>query len=193
MLDPTHFHFKPKEHWELAEQNGWIDFERGVKLAKSRFSVFMGMGAKLERALINYMLDFNTARGFSEVGTPAIANAQTLFGTGQLPKFEEDLFKISDFKDEENGKGHALYLIPTAEATLTNLYSDEILKEDVPTPEGQKPETKPDAPVINWGQIGDLPVTGVDVAVFVAVSAGLAGLGFTVRKITKGTKDDDEE
>lgn len=131
VLEPTHFNFKPKEHWELAEQNGWIDFERGVKLAKSRFSVFMGMGAKLERALINYMLDFNTARGFSEVGTPAIANAQTLFGTGQLPKFEEDLFKISDFKDEESGKGHALYLIPTAEATLTNLYSDEILKEDM--------------------------------------------------------------
>lgn len=131
VLEPTRFNFKPKEHWELAEQNGWIDFERGVKLAKSRFSVFMGMGAKLERALINYMLDFNTARGFSEVGTPAIANAQTLFGTGQLPKFEEDLFKISDFKDEENGKGHALYLIPTAEATLTNLYSDEILKEDM--------------------------------------------------------------
>ncbi|WP_299546210.1 serine--tRNA ligase [uncultured Helicobacter sp.] len=131
VLEIPRFDFKPKEHWELAEKNGWIDFERGVKLAKSRFSVFMGMGAKLERALINYMLDFNSARGFSEVGTPAIANAQTLFGTGQLPKFEEDLFKISDFKDEESGKGHALYLIPTAEATLTNLYSDEILKEDM--------------------------------------------------------------
>ncbi|TLD85008.1 serine--tRNA ligase [Helicobacter sp. MIT 11-5569] len=131
VLEIPQFDFKPKEHWELAEQNGWIDFERGVKLAKSRFSVFMGMGAKLERALINYMLDFNTARGFSEVGTPAIANAQTLFGVGQLPKFEDDLFKVSEFKDEESGKGHALYLIPTAEATLTNLYSDEILKEDM--------------------------------------------------------------
>lgn len=131
VLEVPRFDFKPKEHWELAEKNGWIDFERGVKLAKSRFSVFMGMGAKLERALINYMLDFNSARGFSEVGTPVIANAQALFGTGQLPKFEEDLFKISNFKDAENGKGHTLYLIPTAEATLTNLYSDEILKEDV--------------------------------------------------------------
>ncbi|MBX7490109.1 serine--tRNA ligase [Helicobacter turcicus] len=131
VLEIPRFDFQPKEHWELAEQNGWIDFERGVKLAKSRFSVFMGMGAKIERALMNYMLDFNSARGFSEVGTPAIANAQTLFGVGQLPKFEEDLFKISDFKDEEKGKGHALYLIPTAEATLTNLYSDEILKEDM--------------------------------------------------------------
>lgn len=131
VLDIPYFSFKPKEHWELAERNGWIDFARGVKLAKSRFSVFMGMGAQLERALINYMLDFNRSRGFSEVGTPAIANAQTLFGTGQLPKFEEDLFKISDFKDEENSKGHVLYLIPTAEVTLTNLYSDEILKEDM--------------------------------------------------------------
>lgn len=135
VLTPKQFSFIPKEHWELAGLNGWIDFERGVKLAKSRFSVFMGMGAKIERALINYMLDFNTKRGFSEVGTPAIANAQTLFGTGQLPKFENDLFKISNFDDEEaNGqKGHALYLIPTAEVTLTNLYRDEILSaEDLP-------------------------------------------------------------
>lgn len=136
VLTPTHFDFKPKEHWELAEQNGWIDFERGVKLAKSRFSVFMGMGAKVERALINYMLDFNTKRGFSEVGTPVIANAQTLFGTGQLPKFENDLFKISEFDEEEScdknaPKGHELYLIPTAEVTLTNLYRDEILDEEI--------------------------------------------------------------
>lgn len=135
VLTPKTFPFTPKEHWELAEQNGWIDFERGVKLAKSRFSVFMGMGAKLERALINYMLDFNTQRGFSEVGTPAIANSQILFGTGQLPKFENDLFKISDFEEEETSdkdakKGHELYLIPTAEVTLTNLYNDEILKEE---------------------------------------------------------------
>ncbi|WP_300669520.1 serine--tRNA ligase [Helicobacter sp. UBA3407] len=135
VLEPTHFDFKPKEHWELAEQNGWIDFERGVKLAKSRFSVFMGMGAKLERALINYMLDFNSKCGFSEIGTPAVANAQTLFGTGQLPKFENDLFKISEFEEEESNeknakKGHELYLIPTAEVTLTNLYRDEILDEE---------------------------------------------------------------
>lgn len=136
--EPISFDFIPKEHWELAEQNGWIDFERGVKLAKSRFSVFMGMGAKIERALINYMLDFNTARGFSEIGTPAIANAQTLFGTGQLPKFENDLFKISEFEEEEDcgknaSKGHELYLIPTAEVTLTNLYRNEILdEEDLP-------------------------------------------------------------
>ena len=133
VLTPKQFSFTPKEHWELAEKNGWIDFERGVKLAKSRFSVFMGKGAKLERALINYMLDFNTKRGFSEVGTPAIANSQTLFGTGQLPKFENDLFKISEFSDEDskdNAKGHELYLIPTAEVTLTNLYRDEIINEN---------------------------------------------------------------
>ncbi len=135
VLEPPHFDFKPKEHWELAEQNGWIDFERGVKLAKSRFSVFMGMGAKLERALIKYMLNFNAKRGFSEIGTPEIANAQTLFGTGQLPKFENDLFKISEFEGEEScdknaTKGHELYLIPTAEVTLTNLYRDEILNEE---------------------------------------------------------------
>ncbi|MCL9819225.1 serine--tRNA ligase [Helicobacter colisuis] len=135
ILTPKEFSFTPKEHWELAEQNGWIDFERGVKLAKSRFSVFMGMAAKLERALINYMLDFNTQRGFSEVGTPVIVNSQILFGTGQLPKFENDLFKISDFEEEELDnkeakKGHELYLIPTAEVTLTNLYNNEILKEE---------------------------------------------------------------
>lgn len=133
ILTPKQFSFTPKEHWELAEKNGWIDFERGVKLAKSRFSVFMKMGAKIERALINYMLDFNTKRGFSEIGTPVIANSQTLFGTGQLPKFEEDLFKISEFEDEEakdNAKGHELYLIPTAEVTLTNLYRDEIINEN---------------------------------------------------------------
>lgn len=130
VLEPKIFSFKPKEHWELAAQNGWIDFERGVKLAKSRFSVFMGMGAKLERALINYMLDFNAKRGFSEVVTPVIVNKEALFGTGQLPKFENDLFKISDFEDEENTKGHQLYLIPTAEVPLTNLYSDEILSEE---------------------------------------------------------------
>lgn len=130
ILEPKIFSFKPKEHWELAAQNGWIDFERGVKLAKSRFSVFMGMGAKLERALINYMLDFNAKRGFSEVATPVIVNKEALFGTGQLPKFENDLFKISDFEDEENTKGHQLYLIPTAEVPLTNLYSDEILSEE---------------------------------------------------------------
>jgi len=124
VLEPTTFDFKPKEHWELAEANGWIDFERGVKIAKSRFSALRFMGARLERALINYMLDFNRERGFEEVYVPFMTNADSLFGTGQLPKFADDLFKI---------EGESLYMIPTAEVPLTNLFRDEILKkEDLP-------------------------------------------------------------
>lgn len=134
VLVPREFGFRPKEHWELAEENGWIDFERGVRLAKSRFSVLRGQGARISRALINYMLDFNRSRGFEEVATPAIANRETLLGTGQLPKFENDLFKISEILEEtsdgERARGHELYLIPTAEVTLTNLYRDEILAQD---------------------------------------------------------------
>ncbi|MFW5989847.1 MAG: serine--tRNA ligase [Campylobacterales bacterium] len=120
VLEPTSFDFTPKEHWELAELNGWIDFSRGAKLAGSRFSVFKQDGAKLVRALINYMLDFNSKRGFAEVMTPVIANSASLFGTGQLPKFENDLYKI------EGDEG--FYLIPTAEVTLTNMYRDEIIE-----------------------------------------------------------------
>lgn len=116
------FNFTPKEHWDI--DNGWLDFERGVKLAKSRFTALSGMGARLERALINYMLDFNRTRGFEEWYVPFIANSNALMGTGQLPKFEEDLFKI---------EGEDLYLIPTSEVTLTNLYNDEILdKAELP-------------------------------------------------------------
>ena len=121
ILEPRQFDFEPKEHWDLAEQNGWIDFERGVKLAKSRFSALRGTAARLERALINYMLDFNRERGFEEWYVPFMANSNTLTGTGQLPKFEDDLFKID---------GEDLYLIPTAEVSLTNLFSNEILKEE---------------------------------------------------------------
>ncbi|MFK2822755.1 serine--tRNA ligase [Arcobacter sp. YIC-80] len=118
---PT-FSFEPKEHWDL--DNGWLDFERGVKLAKSRFSAIKGEGARLERALINYMLDFNRQRGFEEWYVPFMANSNTLQGTGQLPKFEDDLFKI---------EGEDLYLIPTAEVSLTNLYNDEIVPaEELP-------------------------------------------------------------
>ena len=114
---PT-FTFEPKEHWDL--NNGWIDFERGVKIAKSRFAALRGDGARLERALINYMLDFNRERGFNEWYVPFMANSNTLQGTGQLPKFADDLFKI---------EGEDLYLIPTAEVSLTNLFNDEILEE----------------------------------------------------------------
>ena len=84
VLTPRQFTFTPKEHWELAEENGWIDFERGVKLATSRFSVSFGMGAKLERALINFMLNFNSKRGFTEVSVPSIVNRAALEGTGPV-------------------------------------------------------------------------------------------------------------
>ncbi len=120
VLEPKRFDFEPKEHWELGEKLGWIDFERGVKLAKSRFSVLKSTAARLERALINFMLDHNRSYGFEEVCTPFLANSATLLGTGQLPKFADDLFKIED---------EDLYLIPTAEVTLTNLYRDEIIKD----------------------------------------------------------------
>jgi seryl-tRNA synthetase len=120
-VKPT-FTFEPKEHWDLS--NGWIDFERGVKIAKSRFAALRGDGARMERALINYMLDFNRARGFNEWYVPFMANSNTLQGTGQLPKFADDLFKI---------EGEDLYLIPTAEVSLTNLFNDEILDiEELP-------------------------------------------------------------
>lgn len=124
VLEARKFNFVPKEHWELSEKNGWIDFERGVKLAKSRFSVLKAEGSKLERALINFFLDINSKKGFTEYSVPFINNAAMLQGTGQLPKFEDDLFKVED----EN-----LYLIPTAEVPLTNMYHDEILQEkDLP-------------------------------------------------------------
>ena len=119
VLTPREFEFKPKEHWEI--ECDWIDFERGVNLAKSRFSVLKNGGAKLSRALINYMLDFNAKYGFNEVSVPYIVNRKTLMGTGQLPKFEDDLFKIDD---------EDLFLIPTAEVPVTNLHNDEILNED---------------------------------------------------------------
>ncbi|WP_300449511.1 serine--tRNA ligase [uncultured Helicobacter sp.] len=129
ILTPKSFDFTPKEHWELGVANGWIDFESGVKLAKSRFSVLRGMGARLNRALINFMLDYNEKAGFESVVTPVIVNARALFGTGQLPKFENDMFKVdSQFDDEESEND--LYLISTAEITLTNLYQDSIIPSE---------------------------------------------------------------
>ncbi len=121
ILEPGKFDFPPKEHWELAQENGWIDFERGVKLAKSRFAVLRGEAAMLQRALINYFLDKNMQKGFVEYALPFMSNSDMLKGTGQLPKFEDDLFKVC----EED-----LYLIPTAEVPLTNLFHDEILDMD---------------------------------------------------------------
>lgn len=121
VLEPPCFDFKPLEHWQLAEKNGWIDFSTGAKLAGSRFSVLRGQGAKLARALVNYMIDFNQARGFELVNVPFLVSYNTLFGTGQLPKFADDLYKIDD---------EDLYLIPTSEVPVTNLYNDEIIAEN---------------------------------------------------------------
>ena len=121
VLEPTKFDFQPKEHWELGESLGWLDFERGAKLSGSRFTVLRGMGARLSRALVNYMIDFNSARGFELVNIPYLVSSNTLFGTGQLPKFEEDLYKV---RDED------LYLIPTSEVPVTNLYNDTIIEAE---------------------------------------------------------------
>lgn len=121
--EPTHFDFEPLAHWDLATKNGLVDFERAVKLTGSRFTLYTNVGAKLIRALIQYTLDMNSDAGFIEMLPAVILNAETLTGTGQLPKFEEDLFKLT------NG----YYLSPTAEVQLTNYYRNEILQEsDLP-------------------------------------------------------------
>jgi len=112
------FDFEVKSHDELGEKLGWLDFIRGVKLAKSRFTVLKNEAAKLERALINFFLDHNKEYGFEEVYVPFLVNSETMTATGQLPKFKDDLFKIED---------EDLYLIPTAEVPLTNLFRDEII------------------------------------------------------------------
>ncbi len=118
------FDFKPKEHFELGEKLGWLDFVRGVKIAGSRFCVLKNEGARLSRALVNYMIDFNANRGFELVNVPFIVNSTTMFGTGQLPKFKDDAYKI---------EGEDSYLISTSEIPVTNLYADEILAiEDLP-------------------------------------------------------------
>jgi seryl-tRNA synthetase len=121
---PRSFDFEPKAHWDLGPELGIIDFERAVKLAKSRFVLMGGLGARLERALINLMLDTHTARGYKEWWPPILANAETLTGTGQLPKFEDDLFKTMTGDT-------ALYLVPTAEVVLTNIHRDETLEAAV--------------------------------------------------------------
>ncbi len=117
---PRTFEFTPAAHWDLGPALGIIDFERGTRLAGARFTVLSGAGARLSRALINFMLDLHTREhGYREIEPPFLANTDTLKGTGQLPKFEQDLFKIAGDWD--------LYLIPTAEVPLTNLHRNEIL------------------------------------------------------------------
>jgi seryl-tRNA synthetase len=118
--EPRPFDFEPKPHWELGPALGIIDFERAARMSGARFSVLSGAGARLERALINFMLDLHTRdHGYREMEPPFLVNAASLTGTGQLPKFEQDLFKIAGDWD--------LYLVPTAEVPLTNLHRDEIL------------------------------------------------------------------
>ncbi len=118
--EPRALDFEPKAHWDLGTQLGIIDFERATKISGTRFSVLMGAGAELERALINFMLSLHTnEHGYTEVLPPFLVSSTTLYGTGQLPKFEQDLFKIAGEWD--------LYLIPTAEVPVTNLYRGEIL------------------------------------------------------------------
>lgn len=120
--EPRKFDFEPLSHYEIGEKLGILDFERGAKLSGSRFTVMFKEAARLERALINFMLDVHTKQhGYTEVWTPALVKPEILFGTGQLPKFKDDLYKIED---------EDLYLIPTAEVTLTNLHADEILNEE---------------------------------------------------------------
>jgi len=119
VLVPKTFDFEVKNHWDL--ENGWLDFKRGTKLAGSRFTVLRGVAPKLERALINFFLDKNASLGFEEVSVPYIVNKDMLIGTGQYPKFKDDLYKM---------EGDEMYLIPTAEVPLTNIFNDEILEVD---------------------------------------------------------------
>ncbi len=119
--EPRSFSFEPRPHWELGEKLGILDFERGARLSGSRFTVVRGWAAYLERALINFMLDVHREKGYEEVIPPHLVKPEILLGTGQLPKFEEDLYKCE--RDD-------LYLIPTAEVPLTNLFRGEILKEE---------------------------------------------------------------
>lgn len=120
--EPTKFDFEFKPHWDLCEEKNLVDFERGVKLSQSRFTLYRGKGAKLERAIIQFFLDLHTEKhGYEEILPPFMANAATMTGTGQLPKFKEDMYKCVD---------EDLYLIPTAEVPVTNIYAGEILSED---------------------------------------------------------------
>jgi len=117
------FNFKPKQHFDLGESLNILDFARGAKIAGARFTVYLGAGAQLERAILNFMLDLHTEKhGYTEVLTPFMVNAESMTGTGQLPKFKEDLFKI---------EGMEYYLIPTAEVPVTNIYREEILEEEM--------------------------------------------------------------
>jgi seryl-tRNA synthetase len=118
----SQFSFSPKNHWELGESLGILDFKRAAKITGARFTLYWGLGAQLERALINFMLDLHTTKhGYLEVLPPFMVNSSAMTGTGQLPKFKEDLFKLEDWD---------YYLVPTAEVPVTNIFMNEILEED---------------------------------------------------------------
>ena len=120
--EPRKFDFEFKAHWDLCEEKNLVDFERGVKLSQSRFTLYRGKGSRLERAIVNFFLDYHTEQqGYEEILPPFMANSATMTGTGQLPKFAEDMYKCEN---------EDLYLIPTAEVPVTNIYSGEILSED---------------------------------------------------------------
>ncbi|MBI1811905.1 MAG: serine--tRNA ligase, partial [Nitrospirae bacterium] len=118
---PKEFDFPPLNHWDIAAMLDIIDFDRASKIAGARFSLMKGMGARLERALMNFMLDLNTSKGYKEILPPLLVNRESMTGTGQLPKFEMELFKTADPE---------FYLIPTAEVPVTNIHREEILNEN---------------------------------------------------------------
>lgn len=121
---PREFDFEPLNHWDIAETLDIIDFDRAAKISGARFALMKGGGARLERSLMNFMLDLHTSRGYKEIFPPVIVNRESMTGTGQLPKFEMELFRVADPE---------FYLIPTAEVPVTNIHRDEILKEsDLP-------------------------------------------------------------
>ena len=118
-VNRRHFDFEPKAHWDLGEDLGILDSNRAAKVSGGRFYYYLGLGARLERAVYNFMLDQHTQKdGYTEVIPPYIVNRETMTGTGQLPKFHEDMYRL---------EGMEMYLIPTAEVPLTNYYRDEII------------------------------------------------------------------
>ena len=121
--EPTKFYFEPKAHWDIAEEKDICDWPRASKISGARFTVYKGMGARLERAIYNFMLDTHTSNGYTEIFPPYMVNKNAMIGTGQLPKFAEDMYYV-------NNEGQDFYLVPTAEVPVTNLHREEILPYD---------------------------------------------------------------
>ena len=119
--DPKKFDYEPKPHWDIGEEKNILDFATGAKVTGARFTLYRGMGARLERAVMNFMMDTHSDRGYTEILPPYLANKDSMIGTGQLPKFEEDMFAIT---------GTPYYLIPTAEVPVTNMARNEVLEEN---------------------------------------------------------------